>query len=130
RSLILALNEQRKSRTRWRSPSPGTPQLVLLGNGPSLDILGRLSPFLNLLGQQLVDLPLFFLAVVGQFLFHDASSCRVKGRVPATGQTRSTNPCTPACSAQWTQQKICSSFSTPCPITRQPQCSQVGASAW
>jgi len=36
----------------------------------------------------------------------------------------------PASLAQRAQQKILSSASTPWPVTRQPQCSQVGAIAW
>src|SRR5204862_4173543 len=35
----------------------------------------------------------------------------------------------PALRAQWTQQKICPSASTPCPTIRQLQCGQTGASA-
>ena len=45
-------------------------------------------------------------------------------------QTRSFNCVLPALRAQWTQQKICPSASTPCPTIRQLQCGQTGASAW
>jgi hypothetical protein len=43
---------------------------------------------------------------------------------------RSFNCVSPAVRAQWTQQKIWPSASTPCPTIRQLQCGQTGASAW
>src|SRR5437773_2857029 len=49
---------------------------------------------------------------------------------PRDAQTRSFNCVFPLLRAQWTQQKICSSASTPCPTIRQLQCAQTGASAW
>src|SRR5438046_9925293 len=49
---------------------------------------------------------------------------------PRDAQTRSFNCVLPDVRAQWTQQKICSSASTPCPTIRQLQCAQTGASAW
>ena len=45
-------------------------------------------------------------------------------------QTLSLNCVLPLLRAQWTQQKICPSASTPCPTIRQLQCAQTGASAW
>jgi hypothetical protein len=45
-------------------------------------------------------------------------------------QTRSFNCVLPLLRAQWTQQKICPSASTPCPTIRQLQRAQTGASAW
>src|SRR5437773_4870025 len=45
-------------------------------------------------------------------------------------QTRSFNCVLPLLRAQWPQQKICPSASTPCPTIRQLQCAQTGASAW
>jgi len=44
-------------------------------------------------------------------------------------QPRSRRSETPSRAAQCTQQKMRPSDSTPCPITRQPQCAQIGASA-
>src|SRR5882724_4022817 len=49
---------------------------------------------------------------------------------PRDAQTRSFNCVLPLLRAQWTQQKICPSASTPCPTIRQLQCAQTGASAW
>jgi hypothetical protein len=51
---------------------------------------------------------------------------------PPTGAypARSASPATPARSAQCAQQKIRPPPSTPWPMMRQPQCSQVGAIAW
>jgi hypothetical protein len=48
----------------------------------------------------------------------------------ATGQARSASAVTPFSFAQWAQQKVLPSASTPCPMIRQPQCSQLGAIAW
>jgi hypothetical protein len=45
-------------------------------------------------------------------------------------QARSATCWMPACLAQLAQQNMRPSASTPCPMIRQPQCSQVGASAW
>ena len=45
-------------------------------------------------------------------------------------QTRSRSPSTPCASAQWSQQNIRPSFSSPWPMMRTPQCSHDGASAW
>jgi hypothetical protein len=45
-------------------------------------------------------------------------------------QARSSTPRTPSWTAQCAQQKKVPSFSTPWPTMVQPQCSQVGASAW
>src|SRR5213595_3245608 len=49
---------------------------------------------------------------------------------PRDAQTRSFNCVLPLLRAQWPQQKICPSASTPCPTIRQLQCAQTGASAW
>src|SRR4029450_7280271 len=43
---------------------------------------------------------------------------------------RSVRAVIPSSSAQWAQQKIRPSASTPCPMIRQPQWEQVGASEW
>src|SRR5262245_33348262 len=45
-------------------------------------------------------------------------------------QARSFSCVAPDVRAQWTQQKICPSVSTPWPTIRQLQCGQTGASAW
>jgi hypothetical protein len=60
-------------------------------------------------------------------------SARVAVELPATlqqAQARSSTPRTPSWTAQCAQQKKVPSFSTPWPTMVQPQCSQVGASAW
>jgi hypothetical protein len=59
-------------------------------------------------------------------------SARVAVEIPATlrAHARSSTPRTPSWTAQCAQQKKVPSFSTPWPTIVQPQCSQVGASAW
>lgn len=47
-----------------------------------------------------------------------------------SGQARSRSSVTPFSSAQWSQQNIRPAFSSPWPMMRIPQCSQVGASLW
>src|SRR5439155_15826408 len=53
-----------------------------------------------------------------------------RGAKRHTTQTRSFNCVVPDARAQWTQQKIFPSASTPCPRIRQLQWGQTGASAW
>jgi hypothetical protein len=52
------------------------------------------------------------------------------GFAPGRRQARSLTPVTPACRAQWAQQKKRPPCSTPWPSTLQPQWAQAGASAW
>jgi hypothetical protein len=57
-------------------------------------------------------------ALVGPWHFQRCAACL---------RTRSFMPETPDCLAQWAQQKVCSPFSTPWPMMRQPQCAHRGA---
>jgi hypothetical protein len=110
-------------------PVAGTAAL-LLGLGRMVPEDGRYAGT----GLQIDPLRLVEAVVVGVYfigagtIFASRSGESVQGI--ATVQTRSSIPSTPACVAQWAQQKKRPSCSAPWPTMRQPQCSQAGATAW